>query len=374
MINPAVRGRQACILHCSIEDHITHWKLMNLKFPAGLRDATRLVRGGKLMEATAAIQRALRGDVPATRDAPKMDSDVIEGSCRVIDTTAPTRRRGEFVSRRYSNAAGTREYKVYVPATRSGEPLPLVVMLHGCKQDADEFAAATRMNALADAHGFIVVYPQQAGSANGSNCWNWFRPHDQARERGEPSLIAGITREVLVGYGADVHRVYVAGLSAGGAMAAIMAATYPDLYAAVGIHSGVVYSEAHDVSSAFAAMRGELHGTRKPAEPFASRTLPTILFHGDDDKTVHPSNGDELIARATGTYARTTERGDASGRSYTRTTHRDAVGRIVLDQWLVHGAAHARSGGSAEGSYSDPRGPDASREMLRVFLMHHNAQ
>jgi poly(hydroxyalkanoate) depolymerase family esterase len=345
---------------------------MNLKFPAGLRDATRLVRGGKLMEATAAIQRALRGDVPARRHAPAMDSDVIEGSCRVIDTRAPTGRRGEFLSRRYTNAAGTREYKVYVPGTRSGEPLPLVVMLHGCKQDADEFAAATRMNALAEEHSFIVVYPQQAGRANGSNCWNWFSPTHQQRDRGEPSLIAGITREVLVAYGADVHRVYVAGLSAGGAMAAIMGATYPDLFAAVGIHSGVVYSEAHDVASAFAAMRGERHGTRNSAA--AGRRVPTILFHGDDDKTVHPSNGDELIARSSAAYEHTSERGNARGRSYTKTTHRDALGRTVLEQWVVHGAAHAWSGGSEQGSYSDPRGPDASREMLRFFLMHHNAQ
>ncbi len=342
---------------------------MNLKFPAGLRDATQLVRGGRLAEATAAIQRALRGDAPGSRDAPERGADVIEGFCRVVDTTAPTQPRGEFFSRRYSNAAGTREYKVYVPGTRSGEPLPLVVMLHGCKQDADEFAAATRMNVLAEEHGFIVVYPQQAGRANGSNCWNWFSPTHQQRDRGEPSLIAGITREVLVAYGADVHRVYVAGLSAGGAMAAIMGATYPDLFAAVGIHSGVVYSEAHDVASAFAAMRGELHGTRKPAEPFASRTVPTILFHGDDDKTVHPRNAEELID-ADPALERSIERGRAQGREYTRVTYRDNAGKAFVEQWLVHGAAHAWSGGSAEGSFSDPTGPDASGEMLRFFLQH----
>jgi poly(hydroxyalkanoate) depolymerase family esterase len=241
------------------------------------------------------------------------------------------------------------------------------------------------MNALAEEHGFIVVYPRQAGKANVSKCWNWFQAKHQQRDRGEPSLIAGITREVVAAHGLDARRVYVAGLSAGGAMAAIMGTKYPDVYAAVGIHSGLAYAAAHDAPSAFAAMRGE--GSKrvghKSRDDASMRSVPTIVFHGDSDTTVHPSNGDDLIAQASpassaskareNAYAeheRTVEHGETSGRAYTRTIYRDTAGKLVMEQWLVHGAAHAWFGGSTEGSFSDPAGPDASREMLRFFLQH----
>jgi poly(hydroxyalkanoate) depolymerase family esterase len=358
-----------------------HGKHMNLKIPAQLIHATRLVRNGKLMAATTMIQRALRADfgpsaTPA--DAP----GAIDGSFRVVDATAPASKPGQFVGNSYTNSAGTRGYKTYIPANYGGQALPLVVMLHGCKQGPDDFAAATRMNELADEHGFIVVYPGQARRANVSSCWNWFQVEHQQRDRGEPSLVAGITRQVLSAYAADDRRVYVAGLSAGGAMAAVMGATYPDLYAAVGIHSGLAYAAACDVPSAFAAMRGQ--GPKRPPSnscPSGSvRTVPTIVFHGDNDTTVHPNNGDELIARAApdvkagseenSADERTVERGSAGGRPYTRTVYRDAAGTAVMEQWLVHGAAHAWSGGSARGSFSDPAGPNASREMLRFFLGH----
>jgi poly(hydroxyalkanoate) depolymerase family esterase len=235
--------------------------------------------------------------------------------------------------------------------------MPLVVMLHGCKQDAEDFAAGTRMNRLADHLGFAVVYPVQSTKANVSGCWNWFQPEHQQRE-GEPSLIAGITREVVTRYGLDARSVYVAGLSAGGAMAAVMGNAYPELYAAMGIHSGLGYAAARDLPSAFAAMRGK--GARNASTP----AIPTIVFHGDDDTTVHPSNGEHTV---TGTLE-TVEKGHINGRAFTRTTHRNAEGRTVLEHWLVHGAGHAWSGGSARGSFADPAGPDASREMLRFFM------
>jgi poly(hydroxyalkanoate) depolymerase family esterase len=377
---------------------------MNMKIPGGLAYATRLVRGGKLTEATDAIQRALRG-LTGAAEPEATEIDVIEGTCHVVvepavqpraradldiaprTPAAPAREHGEFIARSYSNAAGTRDYKVYVPATYDGQALPLVVMLHGCKQNPDDFAAGTRMNELAEAHGFLVVYPEQAGKANGANCWNWFETRHQKREGGEPSLIAGITREVVAAYGLDSRRVYVAGLSAGGAMAAVMGTTYPDLYAALGIHSGLPYQAARDMASAFAAMRGDRSTPvkRKSRRDAPARGVPTIVFHGDKDTTVHPSNGDELIVHAAAAsmeakardnayaeHVTSVEHGDVAGRAYTRTTHRDSAGKPVLEQWLVHGAAHAWSGGSADGSFADPKGPDASREMLRFFLEHQN--
>jgi poly(hydroxyalkanoate) depolymerase family esterase len=264
---------------------------------------------------------------------------------------------GRFVKRSYTNRAGTRAYKIYLPARYHGQPLPLIVMLHGCKQTPDDFAAGTRMNQLADQLGFLVVYPAQARTANFSRCWNWFWPRDQQRGQGEPSLIAGITRRVIARYNIDARRVYVAGLSAGGAMAAIMGATYPELYAAVGVHSGLPYASARDAVSALAAMNGQRTGAAVPLP-----SVPTIVFHGDRDTTVHHRNGQYGIADA----KLQSETGEAGGRAYTRTVHR---GRPSLEHWLVHGAGHAWSGGNAKATYTDPTGPDATREMLRFFAI-----
>jgi poly(hydroxyalkanoate) depolymerase family esterase len=261
---------------------------------------------------------------------------------------------GRFIRRSFTNSAGTRMYKTYLPAGYRGQSLPLVVMLHGCKQTPDDFAAGTRMNQLADELGFIVVYPSQWRAANFSRCWNWFSPRNQRRDEGEPSIIAGITRQVIERYRVDERRVYVAGLSAGGAMAAVMGATYPDLYAAVGVHSGLPFASAHDAVSALAAMRG------RRASPVPLPEVPTIAFHGDSDTTVHPGSsahdfpGLELQS----------EKGEAGGRAYTRLVHRGAP---KLEHWLVHGAGHAWFGGDPQGSYADPAGPDASRTMLRFF-------
>ena len=285
---------------------------------------------------------------------------------------------GRFVLASYTNRSGTRAYKTYIPARGEGRARPLVVMLHGCKQNPDDFAAGTRMNELADEMGFIVAYPEQASAANGSRCWNWFQEADQCRDDGEPSLIAGITRQVIARYEVDPRRVYIAGLSAGGAMAAIMGHAYPDIYAAIGIHSGLAYAAARDIPSALAAMRGRSSRSDPRCGESTFHAVPTIVFHGDLDTTVHSSNGAQVIAQATpaggelvnpAAFApQAVEKGEESGRRYTRTTQADASGKAALEHWLVHGAGHAWSGGSVNGSYTDPRGPDATRAMLRFFL------
>ena len=284
-----------------------------------------------------------------------------------------------FLAGSYSNQAGSRAYKLYVPSTYHGQTLPLVVMLHGCTQSPDDFAAGTQMNVLAEEHGCLVVYPAQSASANISKCWNWFKAEDQQRDGGEPSLIAGITRQIMAEYPVDPQRVYVAGLSAGGAAAAVMAATYPDLYAAVGVHSGLAVGAAKDMPSAFAAMQGG--GAAAPLPSVQGKAqgqmVPTIVFHGDQDHTVNPRNGDQAIAQARGAATNglqataTAQQGQAAGgRSYRRLTHADAAGQGMLEQWVIQGAGHAWAGGSPAGSYTDPQGPDASREMMRFFLEH----
>jgi len=289
---------------------------------------------------------------------------------------------GQFLERSYSNHAGGRPYKLYVPRGYRGQAVPLIVMLHGCTQSPDDFAAGTRMNEMAEKHTFLVVYPAQVASANASKCWNWFNRNDQQRGYGEPALIAGITREVMAEYRIDQKRVYVAGLSAGGAAAAIMGATYPDLYAAIGVHSGLACGCANDLPSAFAAMRsGGVSPvsqaswlSKKGHEQIGAnqRALPTIVFHGDQDKMVHPSNGDEILTQfgsATAELQTTVESGRVpSGYSYSRTRRCDASGQAVFEKWVIHGAGHAWSGGSPAGSYTDPLGPDATREMFRFFL------
>jgi poly(hydroxyalkanoate) depolymerase family esterase len=278
----------------------------------------------------------------------------------------------KFIGAAYSNPAGSRTYKLFVPSGYHGQPLPLVVMLHGCTQSPDDFAAGTRMNFIAEEQICFVVYPAQRSDANQSKCWNWFRTADQQRGGGEPSLIAGITRQVMRDYSVDQKRVYVGGLSAGAAAAAIMGATYNDLYAAVGIHSGLAYGAANDMPSAFAAMR-QGGGPGRKLISSNGPPVPAIIFHGDRDTTVHPNNGGQVLQQAIGTTStkKTVHRGQIpGGHDYTRTTHTDAGGREILEHWNIHGAAHAWSGGSPAGSYTDPRGPDATREMLRFFLGH----
>jgi poly(hydroxyalkanoate) depolymerase family esterase len=218
-----------------------------------------------------------------------------------------------------------------------------------------------------------VAYPAQTHAANGSNCWNWFKTDDQQRDQGEPSIIADITRDIIRNYHIDPSRVYVAGLSAGGAMAAIMSARYPELYAAVGIHSGLPVGAAHDMPSAFQAMQ---NGMASGGKAGASRKeqVPVIVFHGDRDRTVHPCNGDQALAQCTleqGGPDVKVEKGKVPhGRTYTRSVRHDRNGKSIAEHWVVHGAGHAWSGGSRKGSFTDPKGPDATQEMVRFFYTH----
>ena len=328
----------------------------------------------KIPNATAGAKLRLARSPPAVED---VASDSSCADARALP--------GQFVNRSYSNAAGARAYKLYIPKNYSEKRIPLIVMLHGCTQNPDDFAAGTRMNELADKHDFLVAYPAQSANTNGSNCWNWFNVNDQSRDRGEPSLIAGITREVASSYRIDEQRIFVAGLSAGAAMAVILGATYPELFAGVGVHSGLPYGAADDVPSAFAAMRGGsgpisrrrgLRSRTSPPRVAPTRAPPTIVFHGDQDTTVHPDNGSEIFAQAiafgpaqTGSLKKSVqERMSTNGRECTITIYRDSTMRPCIEQWVLHGAGHAWSGGCSNGSYIDERGPDASAEIVRFFL------
>ena len=280
----------------------------------------------------------------------------------------------QFLDQRYSCAAGARRYRLYVPST-AGEGLQgLIVMLHGCTQNPEDFAAGTGMNALAEEHRLLVAYPAQTGGDNSMSCWNWFRPGDQMRDTGEPAIIAGLTRSLRDQYAIPKDQVFVAGLSAGGAMAAIMGETYPELYGAIGVHSGLAYRSANDTMSAFTAMRGQ-----PGIEPGLSSTPiaglgsgpRTIVFHGSADTTVHPSNAERIIAGKAGRKERTSRsEAAASGerRGYTRLVVKRDDGTHDLESWTIQGAPHAWSGGHPSGSYTDPRGPDASAAMVRFFL------
>jgi poly(hydroxyalkanoate) depolymerase family esterase len=349
--------------------------------PSGLLEATRLTRAGRLAEATALIQRYLRHE--PTSEAPAEDIP----SGRVIDAvfsplqepiqTPHQGKPGSFISGSYSNSAGTRPYKLYMPTGYGGKALPLIVMLHGCTQTPDDFAGGTRMNVLAEDRGCFVLYPAQTQAANRSRCWNWFKRGDQRRDKGEPAIIAGMTREIMGRYGIDPRKVYVAGLSAGAAMAAVMGAAYPDIYAAVGMHSGLAVGSAHDVPSAFAVMRGMPQAApRGGASDPRKHTVPLIVFHGDRDSTVHPQNSERVVLESSDrngvpAYRVSVEQGQVpGGHAYTRTVHSDPTGRVMLEHWIVHGAGHAWSGGSTGGSYTDPKGPDAARAMIRFFYEH----
>ena len=316
------------------------------------------------------IPEALRGFMDRIGQLGHVDGidRLVEPAIRRAPVPLPDGAR--FEERTYTNEAGSRAYKLYVPSGYTGQALPLVVMLHGCTQSPDDFAAGTQMNELAEELTFLVAYPAQPKSANMSKCWNWFNENDQQRDRGEPSLIAGITRQIMRDFPVELGRLFIAGLSAGGAAAAIMGSTYPDLYAAIGVHSGLACGAARDMPSAFAAMRQG--GMPVAAGPRGSdRGVPTIVFHGDRDTTVSPVNGDQVIAqaKAASNLRTVVSHGEAPGRiRYTRTVQADESGRPMLEQWVLHGAGHAWSGGSVTGSYTEPRGPDATREMMRFFL------
>lgn len=379
---------------------------MHPEFQQLMSQATRLTRSGNLAAATAAIQAALMGVQPtAASAAPRYDeADVIDVEAREVParspsasspatapssarddgaapTSKPTHRapgdssatKGDFFTAgSFRNTAGQRAYKLYVPPGVNGQARPLVVMLHGCTQDADDFAAGTAMNEAARKQGFYVLYPVQPRETNPQKCWNWFKHNHQQAGKGEPSILADMTRHVIAEYGIDTRRVYVAGLSAGGAMAAILADTYPQLYAAAGVHSGLAAGAAKDLPSALSAMKGI--GVRPGA--VSSTPVPTIVFHGDRDATVHPANAGALVAASAGGDARVQSQrvaGANQGRDSTKRVYTNAQGQVIAEYWEVHGAGHAWAGGSPKGSYTDQSGPDATQEMLRFFFEHHLA-
>lgn len=380
---------------------------MNRKFLSDMAEATALTRAGKLTDATEMLQRALRGQpddpLPDAERALAGD-DIIDGAYTVVNepdgekpapkaTPKPRQPLGatlrnisrggmpefgprtarqqdtdpNFTLHQHSSAAGLRDYMLFVPQPMPEAPCPVVVMLHGCTQSPQDFATGTQMNALAQAQGVIVVYPAQPAGANMNKCWNWFRPEDQQRDTGELAIVAAITREVLSQHNADPARVYVAGLSAGGAAAVLLAQAYPDLFAAVGVHSGLAAGAAKDMPQAFAAMRSGAAGV------VTHHTIPTIVFHGTADATVHVDNAHAVAKQAqrglTG-KRNTIKATSPNGRSYERTVLTSADGRAMGELWLIHGAGHAWAGGSTAGSFTDPSGPDASAEMLKFFVQH----
>lgn len=283
-------------------------------------------------------------------------------------------RGASFKTGNYACEFGERTYKLYIPANgiTTNASLPLLVMLHGCSQTPDDFARGTGMNVLAEEFGFIVVYPNQSRKSQKNRCWNWYKRSDQNRDAGEPALIAGLTRHIIDAHRADPAKVYIAGLSAGASTALITANAYPDIFAAVGAHSGLPAGAAHDAPSALVAMRYGMPGHRNNVP------LPTINFHGDADKVVNPRNGAYVATRATEPYPhlRRTEKVGYStqGKKYVRTSHRLGKGRSFIEQWMVHGSGHAWSGGNRAGGFTDPTGPDASREMIRFFLRHRTSK
>jgi poly(hydroxyalkanoate) depolymerase family esterase len=380
----------------SFDAHAINETIQRALASAGLDTASGPMRG-----VTETIRRALAAGLP-THAAQRFDSESVvdvvarhvpageEGgaaSDREPSAGEAQQRPGSFETHHFSNDAGTRAYKVYVPAAAADAPRAMIVMLHGCTQSADDFAAGTQMNRLADEHGFLVVYPEQAAHSNVSRCWNWFKPQDQQRGAGEPSLIAGIVLEAARRHGADPRRIFVAGLSAGAAMAVVLGETYPELFAGVGAHSGLPYGSAHDIPSALAAMKGGRSGMpglkNMPGEAGTPRrkavqSVPVIVFHGDRDHTVQPANGGHIVqqaqeargAQAGGAALRaSTHAGVASGgRRFSRTVHVDAAGQAWIEYWTLHGAGHAWSGGHASGTFTDGTGPDASAEMVRFFM------
>jgi poly(hydroxyalkanoate) depolymerase family esterase len=363
---------------------------MNLDFLNAMRAVANLTRAQKLMEATRLIQTALSGkQLPLNEQGEAVEHGTNDKALRLrkplaevvntlrrakqkLEAPAPRARKtlhipkgAHFLSGSFACSAGSRDYRLYTPSNRDGNPRPLIVMLHGCKQDPIDFALGTQMNTIAEEHRLFVLYPAQPHRANPMSCWNWFSPKDQIRDSGEPTILGGMTRQIISQHNIDPERVFVAGLSAGGAMAAVLGATYPDIYAAIGVHSGLPYKAANDVISAFAAMRGEANVI------VATGIIPrirTIVFHGDADQTVHPSNAARIIAAQAQPNDVIELLGSAGDKTYSRKVTRDPNGKIWNEQWLVHGVGHGWSGGSTQGSFTDVRGPDASREMVRFFL------
>lgn len=340
-----------------------------------MSDATQQTRLGQLMDATRSIQQALLDR--ATPTSERFDAaEFAPVEYAEHDGHASER----WLDGSTSHRGRTLAYKLYVPPQASdagtAKP-PLVVMLHGCTQGAADFAVGTNMNALARQAGALVLYPEQTQHANAQRCWNWFKPQHQQRGKGEPEALALLIRSIVTAHEVDASRIYVAGLSAGGAMADILGRCYPDLVAAVGVHSGLPSGAASDLASALSVMRqgAAPRADNGPAAPVP----PTIVFHGDADATVHVRNATAIVEAVRAAHrdpsgalpeANASEGSAPAGRRYTRTVYTDRGGGARAEYWRLHGAGHAWSGGSAQGSYTDPTGVDASAQMLRFFLAH----
>jgi len=361
---------------------------MSALFKKIMQEASRLTHSGQLSEATKAIKQALarvaEGRAPAPyAEPPAAPPWVLDGYVTELPTQpqapvsppidAPTRPASNdapetFVNGYFEHRLGALHYKLYTPPGPQPQTMPLVLMLHGCTQDPDDFAAGTGMNALAREHGFAVLYPAQQAHANAQRCWNWFKPADQQRDSGEAALLAAMVQHVVTHQAADPRRVYVAGLSAGGAMASILGHTHPDLFAAVGVHSGLACGSAQGMISALSVMK-----SGKGASP-AHSTVPTIVFHGDADAVVHPQNGkavlQAVISEGEPLTPSMVQGVSPQGQSYTHSRYLRDDGSCQAEYWELHAAGHAWSGGLSAGSYTDPQGPDASAEMWRFFQSH----
>jgi len=354
-----------------------------------------LVRKSRLADATAALRDALSPDATQSMGESPSPSGAaavfappsrrslgeVLGALRAgraiwqkpayVPEKAPPEVFGDnFPSRSYRGEAGSLNYRLYIPTDYAKRDLALVLMLHGCTQNPEDFALGTQMNALADEFGLVVAYPHQPRSANSQGCWNWFDKRHQHRGAGEPAKLAGLAQRLAKEFGVAPERTFVAGLSAGGAMAEVLAATYPDVFEAVGVHSGLAYKSASDVPSAFAAMKGTA-AVAPALRVVATRSCRKIIFHGGADGTVSPVNSQRILDEARGgadALKQIDLDWEIEASRVTRTVLNDPAGRAVVEHWFVEGAGHAWFGGDARGSYTQSVGLDASRVMVRFFL------
>ena len=327
-----------------------------------------LAQHGLMPAATGTDGDGVSSDIMATVQNALSQAGLSGGTSTPSPITVPP--GAEFRHDTYTGTGGTRAFRTYIPATvTDGAATGIVMMLHGCTQNPEDFAIGTGMNALADTHGFVVIYPEQSRGANAQTCWNWFSPNDQKRGRGEPAILAGIAQGAMREFEVVRDRTFVAGLSAGAAMAVILGETYPDTFAAIGAHSGLAFGAAVDVASAFAAMAGT--GSARVAVASKPSDLRSIVFHGDADATVQRSNSDDIArqveARAPSQTMQLIQPGQSGGRKYERAVTTATNGTALLEQWTIESLGHAWSGGQPGGSYTDPKGPDASAEMIRFF-------
>lgn len=285
-------------------------------------------------------------------------------------TTPRIPKGAEYLTRRHRSVTGSRGYKLYLPASQPKHPKGLIVMLHGCGQTPDDFAVGTHMNGLAEKNGLAIAYPGQTRRSNVASCWNWYKPINQRRGTGEAALLASLARKLQREFSIGQSATFVAGLSAGGAMAAILVDVYPDVFAAAGIHSGLTRGAAHSTMSAISAMRSGGEENRMVVATALPAEVRRIVFQGDADTTINPSNAPMIVAAALGDDAVPTKVTSRSvqGRGYVRSEYAGQDGVVLVELWMIEGAGHAWSGGRKAGSYTDSTGPDASAQMVRFFL------